>query len=701
MKQSVLSGEEFDEGAKVSDADDLSVIDLSDLHALREHLDLFTCGVYGSLIGCADGDDALVINFEVGPGLLLDASYDASAWPDESADFLGIDDDADKSRCVFTELGPRTLYTTEHRTQELQTRLTGLFESIPEHVQTHTRDLDVHLECGHAVLCAGHLEVHVAVMVLGTLYVGQDDVLVTFHDKTHRYAGDGIFDGHAGVHQTKRSAADGRHGRGAVGLHDVADKTSGVWKNLFRRHNRSQRPLGKRTVTYVASTRSTHGFDLIHAERREVVMEHEALGILLPESVNTLLVPCAAQGSNDHRLGLAAGEKCRTVRARKHADLHRKGTYLGWAASVNTFGIVDDALSHNVGLDVLDAREDVASGEAAPPAVLFARKRLDGIGLYQGERVVRGALAGGETGFPDAVAIVPLQSGDQLRVRLDDIESLFRFADLFDKFVNHADNLFDPFVTEADGIEHVGLADDVGVGFDHGDGFSRAGDHEVNIAVVQLGVRGVDDKLPVNTSDTYRADWTSKRDRRDGQCGRSPYQSEYVGVVFLVGRQDDRDQLHLVAIALRKERTQGAVDESHGGRLLGGRPALAFDKPSGELPGRISHLTILDPHREEVKVSPRRCADGGGQNNGVAVTNQRRTIGLFCNPAGLDAERMLPNLPLNCRNQFSSSNLHFTCQHFRSNILPQVHGQRTTSNSIISALAVQARAGSPTTRLAA
>ena len=50
-------------------------------------------------------------------------------------------------------------------------------------------DLDVHLQGGDALARAGHLEVHVAVMVFGAGDVGQDGVLLAFLHQAHGDAG--------------------------------------------------------------------------------------------------------------------------------------------------------------------------------------------------------------------------------------------------------------------------------------------------------------------------------------------------------------------------------------------------------------------------------------------------------------------------------------------------------------------------------
>ena len=58
-------------------------------------------------------------------------------------------------------------------------------------------DLDVHLQRRDAVVGAGHLEVHVAVVIFGARDVREHGVLagLLVHDQAHRHAGDGRFIG--------------------------------------------------------------------------------------------------------------------------------------------------------------------------------------------------------------------------------------------------------------------------------------------------------------------------------------------------------------------------------------------------------------------------------------------------------------------------------------------------------------------------
>ena len=90
-----------------------------------------------------------------------------------------------------------------------------LFEGFFEYLVAEAVDFDVHLSGGDAVTCAGHLEVHVAEVVLVAEYVAEYGVVSAFvlGDKPHRYAGYGLLDGHSGIHESQCACAYGGHGR--------------------------------------------------------------------------------------------------------------------------------------------------------------------------------------------------------------------------------------------------------------------------------------------------------------------------------------------------------------------------------------------------------------------------------------------------------------------------------------------------------
>lgn len=82
-------------------------------------------------------------------------------------------------------------------------------------------DFDVHLQRRHTVRGAGHLEVHIAEMILITEDIGQHRKTIAFLDETHRNTCDRRLHRYARVHQRKRRTTDTRHRARAVTFRDL------------------------------------------------------------------------------------------------------------------------------------------------------------------------------------------------------------------------------------------------------------------------------------------------------------------------------------------------------------------------------------------------------------------------------------------------------------------------------------------------
>ena len=125
---------------------------------------------------------------------------------------------------------------------------------------------------------------------------------------------------HARIHERQRAAADGGHRRGAVRFQNVGHQTHGVREIGFRRKQIHQRALGQRAVADFAASGTAQEFHFADGERREVVVQHEALeGFVLEEQVEALHVFLGAEGERGQRLRFAAGEERRAVHARQQA----------------------------------------------------------------------------------------------------------------------------------------------------------------------------------------------------------------------------------------------------------------------------------------------------------------------------------------------------------------------------------------------
>ncbi len=182
----------------------------------------------------------------------------------------------------------------------------------------HAGKLQVELEAGDAVLGAAEFEVHVAEVIFGTDDVGEQVValhvalLVVLGDETDGNAGDRCLDRNAGIHQREHAGADARHRGGAVGFHHFADHADGVGEIFRARDDRLDRTLGQGAMTDLAAARATESAGFTDAERREVVMEDEALGIFAASVGVDHSVPLrSARASRGPEPGFRRGRKSR------------------------------------------------------------------------------------------------------------------------------------------------------------------------------------------------------------------------------------------------------------------------------------------------------------------------------------------------------------------------------------------------------
>src|SRR2546421_8460094 len=102
----------------------------------------------------------------------------------------------------------------------------------------------------------------------------------------------------------------------------------------------------------LAALRGSHAPGLAGRVRRHVVVHHEALAVLAGERVDDLLIAPGAERDGDERLGLAAGEERRTVRARQHTDAHGHWTHGARVAAVDARLAVEDLAAHDLRLEV-------------------------------------------------------------------------------------------------------------------------------------------------------------------------------------------------------------------------------------------------------------------------------------------------------------------------------------------------------------
>ena len=174
-------------------------------------------------------------------------------------------------------------------------------------------------------------------------------------------------------------------------------------------------------------------------------------------------------------------------------------------------------------------------------------------------------------------------------------------------------------------------------GLDHHQAVFAAGDDEIELAALALLEGRVDEVLTVEQTDADAGDRLLERDFREGQRGRRAGHRQHVGVVLGVGREDQRDDLRLVAPAGGEERPDRPVDDAAGQHFLFGGLAFAFEESARDSPGGVGVLTVVD--REWQEVDALSCvggATGRDEHDRIAEANDDRAAGLFGQLAGFE-----------------------------------------------------------------
>src|SRR5713101_7530128 len=159
--QPLLPGKVLDERADRHDPRDLALVDLAALG-----------------LGTGDPHRAVVLELDRGAGLALDRADHLATGADDFADLVGMDLDRLDARRPERQLRSWRADDVLHRLQDEQARFASLRERFPHDRERDPLDLDVHLQRRDALGGAADLEVHVAVVVLEALDVGEDRVPV-------------------------------------------------------------------------------------------------------------------------------------------------------------------------------------------------------------------------------------------------------------------------------------------------------------------------------------------------------------------------------------------------------------------------------------------------------------------------------------------------------------------------------------------
>ena len=418
MHQAVAARQNRHEGAEVHQTGDLALIDAADFDVRRDQLDAALSFAACRALHRCDLDRAVVFDVDRGAGLFRDLPDDRAALADHFADLLRIDLHRNDGRRPFGHVLARLGQHFVHLVQYVQAAVARLIQRHLHDLAGDARDLDVHLQRRDAVLGSGHLEIHVAEVILVAQDVGQHFETRAFLDQAHRNAGHRRFDRHAGIHQRKAGAAHRGHGTGAVRFENFRHHADDVREFIHARHYRLDAALGKIAVPDLAPLGRSHHAGFADAERRKIVVQHERLFAFAREAVDDLRVASRAQGRDDQCLGLAAREQRRAVSSRQHAGADVDAAHGLGVAAVDARVPIEDLAAHQPIFEIREFSTDLLSREFRCFALAerLDRSRLDFLDLrvallLLGQRVRRRQIGLGKGAHRRLQILVGLRSG--------------------------------------------------------------------------------------------------------------------------------------------------------------------------------------------------------------------------------------------------------------------------------------------------
>ena len=642
VNQAVLGAHEVHEGPEVDGLDHLAGVDLAHFRLGGDALDPLDRGLGRLFVHRRHLDRAVVLDVDLGAGLLADLPDNLAAGADDLANLVLVYlDDRDPRRILADPFAGRR-EGLGHFAQNMEPAVAGLGQRGLHDLLGDRGDLNVHLKRRDAGFGARDLEVHVAQMVLVSENVGEHRKAVVLLDQPHGDTRHRLGQGHTGIHHRQGRAADRRHRRRAVGLGDLGHHANGVREIVLLRQQRLQRPPGELAVSDFAASRAQAEAGLADRIGREVVMEQEVLPVIPVEAVDDLLVLAGAEGGHHQRLGLAAGEQRAAVGPRQNADLAFDGPDGFGVPAVDPLPGVQDVLADDVLFQALER-----TGDKAAVGFVFAESG-DHLLLHRRDPVLALAL----DGFLVGLAKIALgQFADPGRHRLGAFGRAGQFPGLlgagFGQLDDCVDHVLVGLVAEHDGAEHGFLGKLGRFRFHHQHALAGPGDDKVERRILELLQTRVKDIFAVDITDPRAADGTHEGQARDGQRGGGADHRNDIRIVFQIVGQHRGDDLGFVAEPVGKQGPDGPVDETRGQRFLFARTPLPLEEAARNFPRGEGLFLVIHRQRKKVHVGIGRFdADRGAQHLGLAITRHHGAVGLPGDLPGLQDQRPAAELNL-------------------------------------------------------
>ena len=312
------------------------------------------------------------------------------------------------------------------------------------------------------------------------------------------------------------------------------------------------------------------------------------------------------------------------MRSRQEADVAGDVADVVHAAAIDPFPVFENAAAHDPLLQLAQGCADIAGAVGVvrlePLRESLAERRQDAPALF---------LVRDPQRIPDLSGRLLRDLAHDLRIGSDGLVlERVRGSGHPNQLALKPDQLDDRLLPHLHRLEEFVLGGFEAGALDHHDRVLGSGDHDLQVAHLEVVEGRVDEPVAVAARDADAGDGPAPRDRRQEERGRSAQHADDIGVVLLVGRDDETDDLRVVPVILREERPQRPVDLPCRDRLLLAGPGFPLDEPAGELAGGVGLLAVLDREREEGEVRRLAVRRGGDEHCGLPVLHIDGAIGL-------------------------------------------------------------------------
>ena len=237
--------------------------------------------------------------------------------------------------------------------QDLHPRIVRLGQRAAHDILADPVDLQIELDARDAVLRPRDLEVHVAEVVFVADDVGQQDPLVSDSlTSPIEMPATGLVIGTPAAISASVAPQTVAIDEEPFDSEDVRDDADRVGEILGSGKHRLDAAFRQRSVADFAPPWAADRADFAHGKRREVVVEHEFLGVLVDQPVHPLLVLGGSQRDGHQGLRFAALKHGRTVRPRQDIHMAVNVTQRLGVATVGT-GAGQNQIAHDARFQIV------------------------------------------------------------------------------------------------------------------------------------------------------------------------------------------------------------------------------------------------------------------------------------------------------------------------------------------------------------